>query len=47
MQNSDFQMFGFLQQKCSYQPSKNLPVCGNNHNRPNLAFISPALIPWW
>ena len=35
-----------LQQKNRYQTPNNLPVCENNHNRPNLASIGPYMVPW-
>ena len=34
------------QQKQGYQPPNFLPVCENNHNRPNLVLIGAPVIPW-
>jgi len=36
----------YLQQNGRYQPPQILPVCENNHNRPNLVFIASAMLPW-
>ena len=35
-----------LQQNGRYQAPKILPVCENNHNRPNLVFIGRSVVSW-
>jgi len=37
---------GYLQQKQRYQAVKNLPMCENNHKRPNLAGIAVFMVRW-
>ena len=34
----------YLQQKQRYQTPEILPVCENNHNRPNLVFIGLSVV---